>query len=136
MAITVKNNNKMVINSGNINVLYDKDPVAEFDVEGLQTKLIFDLLPVNSEKKTSIVFGGEEDSAFFKHSIKLSTEKSAIESGMLVPLEFAVRENGESLYITWSAKLKHSADKERIIQVAYAFYEDFREGEEEGDGND
>ena len=134
MTITVKNNNKTVIHSGNVNILYDKDPVAEFDVEGLQTKLIFELLPIDSDKKTSIIFGGEEDSVFFKHSIKLTTEKSAIESGMLVPLDFAVRENGESLYITWSAKLKHSVDKERIIQLAYAFYEDVRE--DEGDNNE
>lgn len=136
MSITVKNNNKSVINSGNVNILYDKDPVAEFNVEGLQIKLIFDLLPISSEKKTSVVFGGEEDSVIFQHSIKLSTEKSAAESGMLIPLEFAVRENGESIYITWSAKLKHSTDKERVIQVAYAFYEDFREDEEEGDSDD
>lgn len=132
MTITVKSNNKTVINSGNVNVIYDQCPFVEFDVEGLATKLIFNLLPSDSEKKTSIVLGGEDDSVTFNHAIKLTSEKSAPESGMLVPLAFATRENGEDIYITWSAKLKHSANKERIIQLTYAFYE----GEGEDNNND
>ncbi|WP_144837600.1 hypothetical protein [Leclercia adecarboxylata] len=123
MTITVKHNNKTVIHSGNINILYDVDPIAEFDVEGLPTKLIFELIPLGSDKKTEITFDGEEDSVFFKHSIKLTSDKATPESGMLVPLAFATRPNGDDLYITWSAKLKYSENKERIIQLTYAFYE-------------
>jgi hypothetical protein len=130
MTITVKNNNKTVISSGNLNILYDKSPIAEFDVEGLPTKLIFDLLPPDSDKKTAIVFEAGEDSVTFTHSIKVTSDKSTPESGMLIPLAFATREDGDDLYITWSARLKYSSEKERIIQLTYSFYEG------EGEDND
>lgn len=88
------------------------------------------MLPPDSDKKTAIVFEAEEDSVTFTHSIKVTSDKSTPESGMLIPLAFATREDGDDLYITWSARLKYSSEKERIIQLTYSFYEG------EGEDND
>lgn len=123
MAITSKTNQKRLICSDHINVVIDEDPSIEFDIEGLNARLNFKVIPSNSDDKTQIKIDTDGGVINIYHSMKMKSDNKSSDSGMLIPLALASRINGDKIYITWSARAKFTIEGALVLQVTYSFYE-------------
>ncbi len=124
MAITVKNGNKKLISSGIINIEVDSSPVIEFEVDGLKVTLELILLTSDSKDDTNVTIDNGEDFVAIKHFIKAKIDKTIPSSGMLRPIDFATRSDGDDIYLSWHVAIKNTVDNVRIALVSYSFYDE------------
>ena len=123
MSITSKTNQKTLICSDHINVVIDEDPSIEFDIEGLNVRLNFEVIPSDSNDKTQVKIDTDGGVVNIYHSMKMKNDNKNSDSGMLIPLAIASRANGDKIYITWSARSKFTIEGALVMQVTYSFYE-------------
>ncbi|HDL8239491.1 TPA: hypothetical protein U5D93_003490 [Yersinia enterocolitica] len=123
MNIKVKTDGKVLINSGLVNVVWDKDPSVMFDVDGLPITLELNTLPDGATSSTEVVLDSSEKMITITHRLKKTNDKKIEESGVMIPLELAMKSTGEMIYMTWFIVTKTVKEGGFVSVITYSFYE-------------